>query len=144
MNQPVNRRVAADVSMHVTVECFDVRGRAHQIDTVLGYHRRDAYAVTMTFLVGQGELTWTFARDLLARGVNDPTGDGDVLVAPGLGPSGRAVVHIDLRSPDGEILLEAPSAAIAEFLLRTCALVPPGTESGELDLDGLVRRLVAG
>lgn len=137
----MNRQpVVADVALDVTLECLDSRGNCHQIDTVLGYHRPDAYAVTMTFMTGDEPLTWTFARELLIDGMNEPTGDGDVHIAPAISNS-RSVVLITLSSPDGHLLLEARTDQVAEFIDGTLDLVPAGTESTELDLDHLIGKI---
>lgn len=137
----MNRQpVVADVALDVTLECLDSRGNCHQIDTVLGYHRPDAYAVTMTFMTGDEPLTWTFARELLIDGMNEPTGDGDVHIAPAIS-NNRSVVLITLSSPDGHLLLEARTDQVAEFIDGTLDLVPAGTESTELDLDDLIGKI---
>lgn len=132
--------VVADVALDVTLECRDSSGRSHQIETVLGYHRPDAYAVTMTFMTGDEPLTWTFARDLLIEGMNQPSGDGDVHIAPAV-INGRAAVLITLSSPDGHLLLEARTDQVAEFINGTLALVPAGSESSQLNLDELVAQI---
>jgi hypothetical protein len=137
-----NRRAVADVAMDVTVECMDSTGGLHHIDTLLGYQATDPYAVTMTFLTAGGDLTWTFGRDLLLRGVSIPTGDGDVHVCPSLGVDGRAVVLVELSSPDGHLILQARTQEIADFVDRSLAVVPAGEESAHLDVDALVDRLL--
>lgn len=134
--------VVADVALDVTLECLDDSGQSHQIDTVLGYHRPDPYAVTMTFLTADEPLVWTFGRDLLIRGMHEPSGDGDVHVAPSINESGRAVVLITLSSPDGSLLLEGRSDHVGEFLDRTLALVPCGTEAPHLSLDDLIAQIL--
>jgi hypothetical protein len=135
--------VVADVALDVTLECLDDTGQSHQIDTVLGYHRPDPYAVTMTFLTADEPLVWTFGRDLLIRGMHEPSGDGDVHVAPSINESGRAVVLVTLSSPDGSLLLEARSDHVGEFLDRTLTLVPCGTEAPHLSLDDLIAQILS-
>lgn len=137
-----NERILADVATDLTVECLDGRGNVHHIDTVLGFQRRDAYAVTMTFLTTAGELTWTFGRDLLLRGVHGPAGEGDVRVLPAINRSGQATVLIELTSPDGHLVMEARSDQVTDFLDRTVALVPAGAEGAALDVDELVAQLL--
>lgn len=137
----MNRQpVVADVALDVVLECMDSRGNRHQIDTVLGYHRPDPYAITMTFMTGDEPLTWTFARDLLIDGLDQPSGDGDVHIAPAV-TNGRSVLLITLSSPDGHLLLEARTDQVAEFLDGTLDLVPAGTERTELDLDDLIGKI---
>lgn len=143
MNIYGSGRTVADVAVDITVECWDERGRSHAIDTVLGYRRNDPFAVTMTFLTGDGDLTWTFGRELLARGVSAPTGDGDVRIAPSVASDGRATVTIELTSPDGHLALTARTGDVQDFLVRSHAVVPAGEESNHLDVDRLIAQVLA-
>jgi hypothetical protein len=142
MNVFGSGRTVADVAVDMTVECMDDRGTRHQLDVVLGYRRSDPYAVTMTFLTGAGDLTWTFGRDLLVHGINMPTGQGDVHVAPSIGVDGRSIVHIELTSPDGHLVLQAKVEDVAEFLGRSDSVVPVGGENLEVDVDLLIAQLL--
>jgi hypothetical protein len=135
--------VIADVALDVTLACLDESGNSHQLDTVLGYHRPDPFAVTMTFLTGDEPLTWTFGRDLLLLGIHEPVGQGDVHVSPAINESGEAVVLITLSSPDGHLLLEARTSEVKGFLDRTLAIVPSGTEAPHLDLDDMIAQLLS-
>ena len=92
---------------------------------------------------------WNFQRRIgwldgahLAFDPTEPFGDGDVHVAPSINESGRAVVLITLSSPDGSLLLEARSDHVGDFLDRTLALVPCGTEAPNLDLDDLIAQIL--
>ena len=143
MNKSESGRTVADVAVDLTLECVDDCGHRHQVDTVLAYRRTDPYAVTMTFHTGEGDLTWTFGRDLLVHGIGRPVGDGDVRVAPALSDSGRAVVHVELSSPDGHLVLEARTHELNDFVARTTSLVAPGEESGHLDVDLLLTQILA-
>ncbi len=87
MNMSGSGPVLSDVALDITVECVDDRGIHHSIDAVLDYRRSDPFAVAMTFVTGEGDLVWTFGRDLLAEGITTPAGDGDVHVAPAIGLS---------------------------------------------------------
>ena len=100
----------------------------------------DPFAVSLRMEYGDQQVVWTFGRDLLANGLYEPTGDGDVHVWPCLSTQGAAIVVIELRSPGGEILLQAPSKTVTEFLDEVQRVCPAGTES--LDLDGLIERLL--
>jgi hypothetical protein len=109
----------------------------------LGYYMDDPYAVHITFHIDSGQpVHWTFARDLLVEGVFRPCGHGDVRVWPSKA-DGRSVVLMALSSPDGDALLEAPSAQVSAWLERTLRAVPPGTESGRLGLDDGLADLLA-
>lgn len=143
MNMSGSGHTLSDVALDITVECMDDRGIRHEIDTVLGYRSSDPFAVAMTFVTSDGNLVWTFARDLLIRGVESPTGEGDVHVAPAIGLSGRAMVSIELSSPDGHLVLLARSSDVNDFLARTAALVAPGTESDFFDADMLISQVLA-
>ena len=68
MNMSGSGPVLSGVALDITVECVDDRGIHHSIDAVLDYRRSDPFAVAMTFVTGEGDLVWTFGRDLLARG----------------------------------------------------------------------------
>ena len=133
----------SDVTLDITVECIDERGIRHEIDTVLGYRSSDPFAVAMTFVTSDGDLVWTFGRDLLSRGVEAPVGEGDVHVAPAIGLSGRAMVSIELSSPDGHLVLLARSSDVNDFLARSVAVVPQGTESDYFDVDMLISQVLA-
>lgn len=109
----------------------------------LRYDATDPYAVDAVFQTGEPRgVRWVFARDLLSAGLAGPTGDGDVRVWPRVDADGAAVL-IELRSPDGRALLEAPAERLAAFLQSTYAIVPPGTESSHVDVDDLVNGLLA-
>jgi hypothetical protein len=143
MNIYGSGRTVADVAVDITVQCWDERGRSHEIDTVLGYRRQDPFAVTMTFLTGDGDLTWTFGRELLARGVSVPTGEGDVRISPTVAADGRATITVELSSPDGHLALTARSEDVHDFLNRAHAIVPAGQESDHLDVDRLIAQVLA-
>ena len=142
MNLSGSGRTLSDVAVAITVECVDERGLHHEIDAVLGYRRADPFAVAMTFVTGQGDLTWTFGRDLLARGIAAPVGDGDVHVSPAIGLSGTAMVSIELSSPDGHLVLQTRSAVVMDFVARSFAVVPDGTESDYFDVDMLISQVL--
>lgn len=135
--------LVADVALDVRLECLDETGRGHHIHSVLAYQRHDPFAVTMTFLTPDESLTWTFGRDLLIEGLRRTSGEGDVCVAPAISPSGRPIVLITLSSPDGHLMLQAPTSQIAEFVSRSLAVVPTGDEVAHLDIDSLVAQILA-
>jgi hypothetical protein len=110
----------------------------------------------MAFHVGTDEpVEWIFARDLLAAGIESRQGEGDVQVWPSLmscaetdeldvigtvetpGPPGTdgQVLNIELSSPFGQAHFEAPAEAMSAFLARTYQIVPPGQESGYIDIE---------
>lgn len=137
-----NRRVQTDVTAQIALECVDDYGTSHHVASVFGYDLADPFAVTVTFCTPQGDLPWTFARDLLVRGLDGPSGDGDVHVWPSITARGRAVVLIELSSPDGHLIAQARTDEVYRFLTRTLALVPAGAETEHFDVDGLVGQLL--
>jgi hypothetical protein len=108
----------------------------------LFYRGDDPYAIRMAFHVGMDDpVEWIFARDLLAAGMHEPTGDGDVRVWPGA-DTDRQVLNISLSSPFGQAHFEAPLPAMSQFLLRTFELIPVGREGDFTDIDGELNELL--
>lgn len=113
----------------------------------LAYALHDPYAVTVSFHTGgedgeaQETVCWTFARSLLSDGVCGPAGEGDVQVWPGLS-NGESVVCLSLTSPSGSALFELPLAGLLSFLAETYRAVPAGDESGLVDVDRELARLL--
>ncbi len=138
-----DRRVAESVTHDITIQCIDSSGRTHDIDTVFSYSKEDPFGVTITFLTAEGDLPWTFSRDLLLRGLTAPIGEGDVHVCPSINDRGRAVVIIELSSPDGHLVTEARTDQIFTFVQRSLVLVPEGEESQHLQLDRMIEDLLA-
>ncbi|MFP3992123.1 SsgA family sporulation/cell division regulator [Streptomyces sp. E11-3] len=117
--------------------------RSIPVPARLTYRTDDPYAVHITFHIGSEQpVNWTFARELLVEGVFRPCGHGDVRVWP-TKFDGRSVVLMALSSPDGEALLEAPTAAVSAWLERTLRAVPPGSESEQLGIDDGLAELLA-
>lgn len=103
------------------------------------YTARDPYAVRMSFHVGTDEpVEWIFARDLLAVGMVEPAGEGDVRVWPSPPEDGEddQVLNIALSSPFGKAHFEAPMAPMAEFMRRSHEVIPVGREGEFFDLGG--------
>jgi hypothetical protein len=131
------------VTQGVTVELIDASGAATPIEAELQYDSNDPFAVTTVFMTGHSRVRWTFGRDLLAQGLFEPAGDGDVHVWPCLDSDGHAVVIIELCSPDGEALVQAKTGDLSSFVERMCRAVAPGTESNHLDVDAAITALLA-
>ncbi|MEV0038098.1 SsgA family sporulation/cell division regulator [Streptomyces sp. NPDC056909] len=109
---------------------------AFRIPVELHYEMRDPYAVRMTFhLPGDAPVTWTFGRELLLDGINTPSGDGDVHIAP-TEPEDLSDVHIRLQVGDDHALFRVSAAPLVAFLDRTDRLVPLGQERTLGDFEG--------
>ncbi|MFD7699864.1 SsgA family sporulation/cell division regulator [Streptomyces caelestis] len=109
--------------------------RMPSIPATLYYDRDDPFAVRMTFpapatLEGV-EVCWTFARDLLAAGMQEPEGDGDVRVRP----YGYDRTVLEFHAPEGTAVVHVRSGELRRFLEATGELVPAGLEHLRLDLD---------
>ncbi|HEX6249280.1 MAG TPA: SsgA family sporulation/cell division regulator [Nocardioidaceae bacterium] len=126
------------VSQALTLELIDAAGAATPIDAELQYDPRDPYAVTTVFITGRTHVRWTFGRELLAAGLYEPSGDGDVHVWPCLDAAGHAVVIVELSSPDGEALVQARTEDLSSFVERMHNAVAPGAEGDLLDLDATI------
>lgn len=102
----------------------------------IAYDANDPYAVQVTFHTGgeRGTVEWRFARQLLTDGVTRLVGEGDVKVWPTRSQGGAAVC-LSLSSPSGEALFEASLHELVEFLTRTYAAVPTGSEGQYVDVD---------
>src|SRR5690606_4237851 len=87
-------------------------------------------------------VSWSFARELLVTGLDEPAGIGDVRVWPWTTPRGDFVA-LALSSPDGNALFEVPRSVLVRFLRRTYVVVPRGQETDHLDVDAAVVRLLA-
>ena len=133
----------ATVTQTVTLELIDSTGAATPMNAELRYDARDPYAVTTVFMTSSSQVRWTFGRDLLTEGLYEPSGDGDVHVWPCLDSAGRAVVIIELCSPDGEALVQARTGDLSTFVERMSQLVEPGTESAHIDVDAAIDAIFA-
>lgn len=130
------------VTQPVTLELIDATGASTPISAELNYDPRDPYAVTTVFKAGEQQVRWTFGRDLLIEGLYEPSGDGDVHVWPCLDPDGRAVVIIELCSPDGEALVQAKTGDLTKFVHRMGKAVRPGSESEYIDVDATIAAIL--
>ena len=126
------------VTQPLALDLIDATGAATPIEAELHYDPRDPYAVTTVFMTGHSQVRWTFGRELLAEGLYEPSGDGDVHVWPCLDADGHAVVIIELCSPDGEALVQARTGDLSGFVDRMNKAVRPGTESEYIDVDGAI------
>jgi hypothetical protein len=104
----------------------------------LEYDTRDPYAVAVVLHAGASAVRWLFGRDLLADGLLARCGDGDVRIGPGADP---ALIVVELNSPDGAAVLEAPAKEIAAFLDRTYDVIPAGSETDWFDFDEELAKL---
>jgi hypothetical protein len=143
MSNNFEHDVAGSVQAEISMRCFDSSGRSHHLDTVFSYNESDPYAVTITFVTPEGDLPWTFGRELLITGLSTPSGNGDVHVCPSTDNRGRGIILIELSSPDGHLTTEAPIHQVQCFLDDTLTAIPDGEEAHHLDVDALIAGLLA-
>lgn len=129
-------------SRSVDIELIDPTGEVSRLEAEMVYSAADPYAVVTVFRSGPWPVRWVFARDLLADGLFAPAGSGDVQIWPSLDINARAVVVIELTSPHGEALLQAPAREVNEFLQRTFEMVPRGAEDMGINVDETVLQLL--
>ncbi len=132
------------VSHHLALHLLGRDGHVLPLGVELYYDVTDPLAVTALFDDGgEQPIRWVFARDLLAEGLVQRSGAGDVVVWPANDANGLPVVHLRLCSPHGDALLEAAADQVENFLSATWHLVPLGAEHERLDLDGTIRALLS-
>jgi sporulation and cell division protein SsgA len=136
-------RSTTATTVRASVPFISGESQTELIEGELVFDHTDPYAVVMHLEAKSGTVTWTFARELLAEGLYTPVGDGDVQVWPCLSNTGEAVVIIELRSPDGMALIQAPTRTVHAFVARAEEIVPAGQESTHLALDSLISQLLA-
>jgi hypothetical protein len=123
-----------------------VAGGSH-LPSVLSWTSEDPLAVRIVFGDVTGQVTWVFARDLLAdvvAGKCNDTGIGDVRVtrAVNSGLGGRLHDQLSLTlSVQGHVaLLRADISLISAFLDNTYIYTPQGTEI--VDIDATIVKLL--
>ncbi|MFD7401539.1 SsgA family sporulation/cell division regulator [Streptomyces sp. NPDC059866] len=109
--------------------------RMPSIPATLRYDTSDPFAIRMTFpaqaTLEDEEVCWTFSRDLLAAGLHDPEGHGDVRVRP----YGYDRTVLEFHAAEGIAVVHVRSGELRRFLQATHVLVPEGLEHAYLDLD---------
>src|SRR3954447_14879232 len=115
-----------------------------ELDAELRYDPADPFAVSLAIGVDCGEpVIWTFARELLAAGVNAAAGEGDITIEPEVNES----FHVERRlritlATDCMATMLASTDRIVEFLVETYAVVPTGAELDRVDLDAEIAALL--
>lgn len=130
VEQSAKARLITDAPHHKTVP------------VVLRYDGADPLALRIVFppevSLDDSEVVWTFARELVATGLREPAGHGDVHVWP----CGRAQTVFEFRAPEGVALVQFDSTALRRFLKSSYAVVPEGDESKNLDVEQHVGSLI--
>ncbi len=135
---PLPTIISSNVDMRLVVAGSE---QTVKVNAVLDYAAHEPFSVRATFHTMEGAVTWVFSRELLTQGVNEPTGQGDIVMWPSH-DDGKALLHVVLQSPNGRAEMQAPLSEVSEFLQRTNEVVKPGTEGDHLDLDNLIKNLL--
>ncbi|MCG6495279.1 SsgA family sporulation/cell division regulator [Kitasatospora sp. A2-31] len=139
---PPQRSGAESAVMDLDLRTVVSPGLSILVRARLRYHRAEPYAVYLDSHVDRDEpITWMFARELLAAGLEGWAGVGDVSVHPGVGGE-AGTVFIALGGDESSVVLRARAAEVRTFLGRTECVVPYGREREFVDLDVLLRRLL--
>ncbi|MBM9618114.1 SsgA family sporulation/cell division regulator [Streptomyces zhihengii] len=105
------------------------------VPATLHYDRADPFAVRIDFpapaTLEGADVSWAFSRDLLADGVDEPAGLGDVRVRP----YGYDRTVLEFHAPEGIAMVHIRTGELRRFLRRAQTLVPSGSEHLHLDLD---------
>ncbi|RZQ64209.1 SsgA family sporulation/cell division regulator [Amycolatopsis suaedae] len=124
-----------DVAAVLLVDVTSLRGvgvaKRARTDAHLSYRASDPWAVRLAVHTDAGWVGWSFARSLLADGLNGRAGEGDVTVFPHR--HGEPFVHVILSSPTGTASLRFDRAGVEAFLDRADKAVPEGTEASHVD-----------
>lgn len=128
--------------VYETTDPFAVRvrfgGRGGRADAVA-----DTTAARVAPVPGDDDgVEWMLGRDLLHAGLSHPAGGGDVRLWPAR--TAVDVLFLELRAPSGHALFELTRSVVADFLRDTERLVPRGSESELLQVDGELFTLLQG
>ena len=137
------RAAALTFAQPLLVDLCTIDGSMTQVLAELAYDSHDPFAIGLVFRANPRPVRWTFSRDLLSDGLEQPTGDGDVHVWSCLDDSGLAVVMVELCSPSGDALVQFRLDDAVSFVDRVYAAVPLGDESDHLDVDAAIAGILA-
>ncbi|MFJ8853849.1 SsgA family sporulation/cell division regulator [Streptomyces sp. NPDC102437] len=118
--------------------------RMETLPATLHYDPKDPFAVRMAFpapatLEGT-EVAWEFSRELLAAGMDEAAGVGDVRVRP----FGYDRTVLEFHAAEGIAMVHVRTAELRRFLARAQEMVPVGDEHRFLDLDRGLTDLLGG
>jgi Streptomyces sporulation and cell division protein, SsgA len=137
MTEPVR-----EVICPITVDILVGNGPPPALESELRYEPSDPLAVSIKIGTADDGVRWVFARSLLLAGMFASTGEGDVVISPGVDDDGHALTYVELSSPDGVAVLRTRSSTVAEFLRQTEQLVPIGHEGDHVDIDAVITHLL--
>jgi Streptomyces sporulation and cell division protein, SsgA len=129
------------VTTPLTLAISAATGEA-ELAAELRYNPRDPFAVSLAIGVEFGEpVIWVFGRDLLANGVREVSGEGDITVEPAT-DSENHQIRITLAT-DCLATMLAPRDTVVEFLVDSFTAVPSGCELDSIDIDAEIATLLS-
>jgi hypothetical protein len=129
------------VTKLLTLSVSAVTGDA-DLEAELRYDPSDPLAVSLAIGTECGEpVVWVFGRELLADGIKDCAGEGDITIEPASDDNSREV-RITLAT-DCLATMLASRDEIVEFLVATYAVVPTGSEFDRIDWDAEINSLLS-
>lgn len=118
-----------------------LRQAAAPVVTRWTYDTTDPFAVTLAIQTrGKRWVEWVMARDLVVAGLSGPTGIGDVMLRPEA-TQDYDIVVVEIRSPDGQALLEVDRDLLANFVDSMLEAVPMGSETSGIDMDAEIQKI---
>ncbi len=130
------------VDVDARAHWVDADGSAYGIDVTFGYSPSDPWAVTLT-ICDECREVWSFARQLLADGLEGSAGVGAVQVCVRRSMFADWVAIL-LTSPGESLLGEVDRRVVARFLRSTYLSVPRGREAERVDWDAAYTALLDG
>jgi Streptomyces sporulation and cell division protein, SsgA len=107
----------------------------------LRYDANDPFAVSLAIGMECGTpVVWVFGRDLLADGVSQATGEGDITVEPANDAYSHEI-RITLAT-DCLATMIAPRDKVVEFLVQSFTVVASGCELDRIDFDAEIASLL--
>lgn len=134
--------MTAFVHRTVTLWTLSPTGEPRPYAATATFYPDDPFAVELAvpFRRGREPKSVLFARELLIDGLAEPAGEGDVRVAPHPDMDGWVLIELPIECRQVEFWAE--QAPLNEFVDATLLLLPSSRELTQLDLDGLIARLL--
>jgi len=134
-----------DVRTEVIVDDRHLSGRGRTTILTLSWRHGDPLAVHLVLTASPEHPSlptgrWVMLRDFLRYGLDAPTGDGRVRLAP---DPARDRMRLVLQRDCGSCELSVPRTTVRDFLDATEALVPCGQERSAAEVEALIDRLLA-
>lgn len=120
----------------VTLEGKAVVGPKAPVPVRFEYDPQDPFAVTLWF--DDDQVSWGVSRELLADGLRDHAGQGDLR----LWPTDTGEIEMLFESPDGWVIYQFSEKLLTKFLADTYEVVARGKEMEKVDIDQEIDRLL--